>query len=771
MRALEIENRFRRLDGLLHTVRNKRIRTVLVFEFIDEVWDDREKFRSYIPLTAQYLPEAMDSADWSGVSPEQSVGWIETAKKVNRYFENTIQEPFIDQLTELHLLTLLLIGELTRFLDTAEQFGFIPPSLHSNSDISGQINDILASASSTDQAPDEEKDSISNVLRLYRRAAAEKSNSILIPTQAYIDSYPENSYGSLREMSIKIYEIMQRGQDVVETNFAVASTENAPDYFIQKVIEPTRSYLETHFQDLDSSHVRVYFKYLRNVGIHDGESSNAALALLFVAELHRYFDKRKRLSIQKTVAITGGLNADGTIGEVSEESVFYKVIACFFSRIETLVVPESQKEQFRVNAKALAELYPNKEFQILGVSTLDDLFSDRRIIRSEEISITRHLSGKLCEKKFEASGLILIVCLMFIILRLTYGPIDKNPVMGEFTGEVLQVKNQYGTILKSVDVGAYTVNRALSNGRWRLSAFADVTGDDINEIFWGNLQRHGNSNNSGFLHKESVLQNSPDWTIPLRYEIEFPRKPEVFNSSFVPSTFEITDLNGDSRQSLVVVLSHTLYFPGILSIRNPTNGKEVSHFLNTGRIQNFIAEDITGDGDKEIIFCGVNNAYDTAFLAVLKWDNVQGHSPLTEQYSVLDYDLNPEIQYILIPKSIVGQNIASHRQYNLAESIEHHEEEEIIQVRVTDYMQYSGASVEHPSTKTYLYFYFNYDLSLRGVGTSDGYDLTAEYLFEEGIIDMIPDYQYFESYQEKLQYWNGEKFVRLGEFSNYSDVE
>lgn len=766
MRALEIENRFRQLDGLLQTVRNKRIRTVQVFEFIDEVWENKQKFKSYIPLVAQHLPESIDPADWSGVSPEQSLSWIETAQKVNSHFEDVIQEPFIAQLIESHLLTLLLTGELTRFRTTAERFGFTSPSLQSDSGLTEQINGILASGPPPEYLLSEEKDRIRNVLYLYQRVLREKSDTIRIPTQAYMDLYPDNSYGSLRELTIKIQESMPRGKDVVETNFAVASTENTSDYFAHKVIEPTRVYLKNNFKDLDASPVRAYFRYLRNDGIHDGESSNAALALLFVAELHRYFDKRKRLSIQKNVAITGGLNPDGTIGEVSDESIPYKVEACFFSGIETLVVPESQKGQFSVKKEELAKRYPNKQFQILGASTLDDLFSDRRIIRSEKIPVALHLSGKLWKKKFETSGLLVIALLTTIIMRLLVGPIDQNPVMGEFTGEVLKVKNQYGAVLETISVGESTVRHA--NGEntiysMRLQNYFDVDGDGTNELFWGQTRDVREEYQAGVIFGRKAADPNLLWRVPLDYKLEYPNKPYVIGNRFHPIHILAGDFLNNQQPEALIVSAHRPFFPGVISRRDAQTGQLISRFVNSGRVQAIEVADLYGDDNNTIIFAGINNAFNMAFIGLIDYDKLHGQSPHTEEYFLNDEEIAKELEYILIPMTKVGESFEGRAAFGQATQIQVLEREKLIQVRVYDFTS-QGDNDEYPFNRSYLLYYFNYDLSIRGIGSSDGYDLAAELLYGEGAIDEIPDHNYFLEHGEKLLYWNGEEFVGWGEY-------
>lgn len=135
-----------------------------------------------------------------------------------------------------------------------------------------------------------------------------------------------------------------------------------------------------------------------------------------------------------------------------------------------------------------------------------------------------------------------------------------------------------------------------------------------------------------------------------------------------------------------------------------------------------------------------------AFLAILSLDEIQGHSPLTDEYRVNGYEINKNIKYVLIPKTVIGQSVTTHRSYNVAESITLRREKNVIQVNVTDLHQYRGSNMELPASQAYLLYNFDFDLNLMGVGTSDGYNLTSNFLHTNGMIDEYPDYRYFENY-------------------------
>ncbi len=59
------------------------------------------------------------------------------------------------------------------------------------------------------------------------------------------------------------------------------------------------------------------------------------------------------------------------------------------------------------------------------------------------------------------------------------------------------------------------------------------------------------------------------------------------------------------------------------------------------------------------------------------------------------------------------------------------------------------------ASRAYIQVYFNYDLTVRGIGSSDGYDTVAENLYSQGVIDSLPDRHYFEAFQQEFVYWDG----------------
>ncbi len=103
-------------------------------------------------------------------------------------------------------------------------------------------------------------------------------------------------------------------------------------------------------------------------------------------------------------------------------------------------------------------------------------------------------------------------------------------------------------------------------------------------------------------------------------------------------------------------MAHTEYFPSILSRRDLKTGDEISYFVNTGYILDVEIASLEKNSNKQqLIFGGINNAYQTAFLGVLNLNFQDGVSPATDEYSLTDYQVSDDLRYILIPPTIIGK--------------------------------------------------------------------------------------------------------------------
>lgn len=209
---------------------------------------------------------------------------------------------------------------------------------------------------------------------------------------------------------------------------------------------------------------------------------------------------------------------------------------------------------------------------------------------------------------------------------------------------------------------------------------------------------------------------------------------------------------------MVLSTSHNQFFPSLLLKIDPKTGEELTRYIHTGIIYHFLTHDIDGDRTDEIIGLGVNNAFNQATVAfVLKQDDMDGHSPLNEEYKLDGYEEANEQIYIQFPRSVVGEVFRNRYMNNSPDYLQINEEDGTILVRVDDLAIREPTPYEIDSAG--LLFYFNYDFKIQSIGTDSNYDLWAKNLYEDGLIPFEPGHEYFEAFKDSLLYWDGEQFV------------
>ena len=770
---IQIEEMFQELTHNLDEIHSIRHRFYLLVKFIKALDGQYKKYKSYLIQVAYKIPQYSVPITFSGLDPEDiesDIRILQQAKsEVNEL--NTVSQ-FQNGLNSLYKACLVQYGFLRNFEKANHYFclwlGLSEEEVLFNKNEPKENEEILLIGLIDIQERVKELNSeagnkLSKLITDLNFFIKVRPDSVLIPVieKFEIPKDPEVGLGRLRYLQIDIIGELEEGNsDQLSKSFKMYGVEQTVWQENKKPLEAARKLLVSNNGKILNKFFKGEVRYQLTNALHVGKSANVAIATLWYTNVQKFTDQRKRYELNSCIAITGDIDEGGNILPIDNESIKSKMEAVFFSWASFLIIPNNQVVKFESALKKLKKRYPGRGVKIFGITNLQDLFFDRRLTAYIAQSKTEYIARRVWRRKSDAASVIMLLLVLTVFGLLIYGPIDKNPSLNTFTGEVLQVKNNSGTILESINVGPLTVQRANSRAQSKFAAFADLTNDGLNEIIWGEIRVEDDDSRKGYLNKKKGGDKDPLWTVPLTYDFEFPNKPFLINPNYYPAKISIDDLSNDGNLNLLVSKDHVLYFPGVLSKRNPLNGDEINHFINTGRIIDFTVADITGDEKKEVIFCGINNAYDMAFLAVASLDQFGGMSPHTEEYRLNGYTVQDNLSYVLLPKSIVSEKIMRTTNYNRAARVSVLENQELIEVYVQDFMQYSGSELQLPATSSYLIFYLNYDLSVRGIGTSDAYDLTAQILKDEGLLESIPDYRYFNSLKDSVLYWDGEGFLK-----------
>ncbi|PKD44765.1 hypothetical protein [Rhodohalobacter barkolensis] len=773
---IHVEKLYRKLTRELDSHQSIRHRYTLIRYFIQQIEGDYNRYESYLIQLAEKLPVYSSFVTYCGLDPailESDIEiFLELADKFEDIWKSENFRKAVERLKVVCLIQYICVEEMEKLSQLLFNWYKIKEPLivkiefRTDSEYLLNISKLLKGRVA--DINNKDNSIVKSLIGELDQLLKSEADSIFVPT---VEIYKHSEfgmieYGRLRNLNVQIVRSSSEGYDKIFRRYPVIGIEQAEWPESRKISEAARSLISNNKKVSDGKYYNGHAQYQTNIAFHDGESANAAIALLWFVGLQRKSNQRERYELQPDLCITGNVDSAGNLLPVDSEGVDAKVRAAFFSMINFMVVPASQYFQFIEAIDKLKRKYPNRDLIVISVKNLNELLYDRRLTQHINPSKITHIVKQAWQRRYEGVGISVIVILVLIIFRLIYGPLDQRPVSGEFEGTLLKVKNESGVIIDRIEVGAHTVATEQKNITTDHSLVTFWKSQNNYSIIWGETGASQNlSISGGLLKKKQVNRQDPDWVKTLSYDLQFPNKPEIINGIYLPKKLLSVGQIVESEESkLIAVVNHAPYFPGLLSVRDPKTGIELSHFVNTGRIHDAIILD-PGGGSKKIAFSGVNNAFDMAFVALLDIDNITGHSPLNDEYNLLDYSLNESIEYILIPKTIVGQSVLSDRKYNIAERLRYFPESGVLEVYVTDYEQYKRDTVELPASRSNVYYYFNDDLSLRGVGTSDGYDLTADYLYSKGIIDQNPDYRYFENYQDRLLYWKGDEFVSFEEFS------
>jgi hypothetical protein len=484
-----------------------------------------------------------------------------------------------------------------------------------------------------------------------------------------------------------------------------------------------------------------------------GKSLEAGLASVLFTEMLRLHQYREEYALRGDVAITGRIDDHGNLLPVDEEGLKLKIEACTFSWIRFLVVPKEQEQFCRAYAAEIARSIPNPQssisethiphplsvIHIVGISSLSDLFYDRRLTDSWRVPMVKQAAKRVWNRR-RPIGISIIVLLLAVIGKMAYGPLDRNPVKASLEGEVLVIENIFGEVLEKTIVGR------VSRDYLRQVAFADVTGDGRNEIIWAQNFISGHSQ-LGEVYCRELESETFLWKSKLNRKLVFPDNP-VQNEDYTARQVLTGDFDVDGRMEVYVATVHTEY-PSFLLKLDARNGVELGLYLNAGAIQVVVPWDVDDDGLTELLIGGISNAWRAGFLAVLDPRFISGHSPVPEHYRVDSIEPGFERNYMTFPRTIVSEAFPDQVPWGRVDDIFISQSNKSVRLSVSEpTMNGDYNAIVYPS--------FSFDFRPAGMQTGDDFDLLAQSLYARGLIKCKPDKAYLDNYMRQIAYWDGE---------------
>ena len=740
---IDLERVFEELEDKLALTASIRTRLFLIHDFLADYKKEPSLYESYVHQLAEQIPVIEHPLNIAGADPVvlESIyqlldslffsypvlNEIETFQKAVWSLKNNLCFQYAC-LSEYNKATRLLINQPADVSDTSD------------------ITEWITSIETYHPAHALE----ANWLRRIQNQIREFENhSAYVPAVERRVGHVQtvgSAGGRLRKLNVTI-ERTPKGQDEIQLNVATFGPEQPVSSYVANPLHAARSLLSENAPGIKSHryHGQVSFRLLYST--HEGSSASLAMAGLLYGAMLEASKERLFYRLSNSIGITGDITGDGRVLPVDSHTLPLKVEACFFSWLDIMVVPKSQLDLANEERQKLEQRYPHRILTIIGVESLRELFFDRRISKEVRISRTRRLANSIWSHKVDAAAFVLVLIMAGIIIALIKKPFDRNPVLAEYKGETMIIKNKEGQTLWKTRTWKNSHDWVINAAPLRLTVFFDVNGDGINDII--HIKHSFTNVGKSYLVCYDGSTHKILWTLNKKFDLQYPHKPFIGNDPYICNGMML-DTASAGPASLYLIETHAKYFPSMLLRIDPRTGKIKDTFVNAGHINSMGFLDINHSGKKEVIVSGVNNGYKQAFVAVLPHDNFHSTGPSTKRYAIKNYPIQKDIGYIRIPMTYLGKALIDVATFSSGRQVEQNDAGLIVKVNDANPAIYDTLMLN-----SHVLFQFDKTMHLISIGTNNAYDLLSRILKKREKIKKIPAPDYFVNFKDSLLYWDG----------------
>jgi len=770
----EVEQKFISLERVFEQNTSTKYQWIQIGNFLHLISSDLISYRAYLEELIPRFPTFESLFDATGMDPDLLSRIIRLLQKSKDEMDwgNYSQKltATIQQLREVAALLHAWTGELEKSAEifTRQKMTLAPFSSQSAS-ASPSISDNYTLFKKSITGENEHSNRVITWIEFiestWQKLRNLEKHSVLIPLveQNLIEFNANGKRGSLNCIKVRMEKKVSGKQ--LRRNYKVHKHQKTRDITDEAVImQAVQELYERVCGSLPDTGYDAGVSLKRNPGWVKGQSADAAITFLLFNALLEETNSRKQVSLNHTVAMTGGIDEKAGIKSVDAESLKQKMEAVFFSWADYIVVPAKQKVLAEKFKNRLQKQFGRRQLTIIGIEELSELLNDRRLTNLTEYSYLGQKLRLAWRHRTSSISMAIIVILLFVMGYFLYVQTDQNPVSGTLSGSVLQLKNKYDVVIKELSIGSTTVQATQKNvNPAEMFKLVDINRDSVNEIIWSKISP-GRFPAKTNLTCQSIEGDSIIWQIPLQFDLTFRNNNDITTDTFKINNISVLRDKAGRVQSIIAVTKHQSFFPSVVLLLDAQTGKEKGRYVHIGYIREVVTMDVDQDTEKEIILMGQNNAFALeVVLAVLDQNQFSGHGPLKKEYQLKDVPAAKELHYLKIPQTIVGRafrrRVMSNSVHSLTITVSG--QKELIKAGVYDF--YLGDATKFEIPNAYLYYYFDKNLEPVTIGTSTHYDLWARNLHEEGRIPFEPDYQYFEAFKDSIAYWDGEKFVKRGE--------
>lgn len=712
---LQVDTIFQETIRLITASPSERVQLNLIDRFLEFIEGNEEQFESYLQQILLKLPTLENPLLYAGVRPEIFQGFI---SKLESCAEVISEAEISDQINSR-------IRGYKRVL--SQIFNWIGESYP---------DDIL-------------NDSLT---------AFEGNPSGKIPAQVLIPTVEEMDgiySGRLRKLHVEIISKSENGNQLKAAFGVIGADAGSFTLEAEKAVDALVRETESIKHSWSAA---ILFEMPHSW--HAGKSANLAIAGAFYCEILKAEEQQELFWLNPAACITGEIDESGKVLPVAEGSLNLKVEAAFFSWAHILVVPHQQLEFAQQKIGELNVEFPKRELPIISVTSLKDLFFDRRVTLYNKTDALSHNFKKIWKRKYAAVYVLVLVLLLAVIGILVVGPVDRNPVSYSFQLDKIVIENSIGREITAISIDPYNIENASKSNPGIVHTIidlVDVDNDGENEILLG-LQ----SDREAQIGTMTLLEsNGIDtiWHQKLEFDVFYEKHPYAHYKNYRPMTFQVLDIEGDGDFEILANLQQYQYFKAMVAVIDAKSGEVEQQLHTTGYQSVMLTKDFDKDGILDLLVCGIYKGWEETGCLILGLDNINGFIPMHERYSDPTQIQAPFKLAFTIPYTTVGEierridestrpYVFVYRAVSTAG-------------RVFTTLSVAETAYLEPDAKAHLVLIFDFDnhFNLIAIGSGDAYDLRAQELFEDDYIDFLADAQYLHSFRDSLNFWNGNDWI------------
>jgi hypothetical protein len=531
-------------------------------------------------------------------------------------------------------------------------------------------------------------------------------------------------------------------RDFLTFNYQIESSNDLMYQQAYDALSSIKKMLQKRYPSFgeESAVFRFHFVFSRNEYRYTGDSLGVAMALLNLCQMTQNGNYRRIFKLKEKAVATGIINSLGELRPINVKSLAEKLRVFYFSPFRYFLLPAENLSEAKQILDPLRREYPDRQFTLVPISSVDDLTSLDMILESRERPI---LLRKRLFRFFRFFWPILSLLPALLLGYLLLFDHDSNPVSIKGNGNYLLAYNQKGKLLwnKVFPVSMEFLNQNGFPGKDGVMAIGDVDGDALND-FLITIVRH--PNDSPFL--ETYFLNDKGKTLWRFSDFEEERYGEYVHTNRYRGRFHfLHDFDKDGKMEIIGYYTNDPYYPTQL-IQFDHAGAIKSVFYHSGYLSSYQIYDLDKDGVDELILGGTNNDYDTAVLMVLKYPHFSGHSPQIDSNYVIikeNADHRPPYLYLRFPDldGLPGQ---------VRESISQME-------FINDDMMVLSLNLAGADSEARVNL--GSEFQVHKIVLTDGFKLYMDYYhtFDWENFDMKG---YLEQFS-KVEFWNGAAFTKM----------